>query len=84
MSVWAAVGGALALVPNIFKHKPFQLWYWNGQRWEAQGDPMSSRQCYRQKAALVRLGMVEAQFTVLRKGIKPPPFFNPPPAKEER
>jgi hypothetical protein len=76
--------GVLGLVPSIFKHKPFCLWYWEPPKWILKAGPFSSRQCRRQKAALVSIGMDETRFRVLRKGVEPPPFFNPPKVEEKR
>jgi hypothetical protein len=70
--------GAFALIPSIFKHKPNCLWRWTGQAWEMVAGPFSSRQCRKQKATLVAIGCDPAAFIILRAGVKPPPFFNPP------
>jgi hypothetical protein len=74
MSILTALPAIIGFLPNIFRKKPFQLWYWNSQKWETKGGPMSSRQCHRQKAALVSIGMDETRFVILRKGVEPPPF----------
>lgn len=82
--VLAVISGALALIPSIFKHKPNCLWYWDGQAWELKAGPFSSRQCRKQKETLVSIGMDPRRFIILRKGVVPPPMFNPPsPAKGE-
>jgi len=69
----AIVGAALAVIPNLFKKKPFVLWYrGRDEKWYQKGGPFSHRQCVKTMSALVDLGSYEAdRFVILRKGVTP-------------
>ncbi|MHB8053631.1 MAG: hypothetical protein ACYDH3_00035 [Candidatus Aminicenantales bacterium] len=76
-TVIAIITGAFGLIPSIFKHKPNCVWRWDGQKWEMVGGPFSARQCRKQIATLVSVGHDPKTFIILRKGITPPPVFQP-------
>jgi len=73
----AIITGVLGLVPSIFRHKPNMVWRWTGQAWELMGGPYSARQCRKQIEKLVSIGCDPKTLIILRKGIVPPPVFNP-------
>ncbi len=79
-SIPEIIVGVFTLIPSIFKHKPNCLWYWTGEKWILKAGPMSSRQCRKQKATLVSTGCQANRFIILRQGVTPEPFFNPPKA----
>lgn len=66
------VAGIVSLLPSLLSRKPYCMWYWEPPKWQLRGGPFSARQCRKQIAELVRLGMDPARFTILRKGVEPP------------
>ena len=73
----AIITGILGLVPSIFKHKSNCVWHWTGQSWELVGGPFSARQCRKQIETFVSIGADPKTFIILRKGVVPPPYFEP-------
>ncbi len=66
------IAAILGLIPAIFKHKPFCLWYCTDEgKWVMKGGPFSSRQCRKTRGELVRIGFKEERFAILRKGVTP-------------
>ena len=74
MSVWTAIASGLAILAGALKPstKKFNLWYWDRDKWVKMGGPFSERQCKKLRKELLRAGLQEWLFLILRDGVKPP------------
>lgn len=71
--VISIIAAALGFLPGLFKKKAYTLWYWPAKDpWDEKGT-FSKRQCLKVQTELERLGCNPNWFSILRKGVKPPP-----------